>query len=119
MIKNALVITRHTALVEYLRAIELIDESATIIPHCDDPETIRGRTIVGPIPISLACVARSVIHIPLRLDPSDRGRELSLAEVRERAGEPTEYVVRTAQQVHDEELLTYPRHVLREGGFYC
>lgn len=92
--KNTIVITRHTALVAYLREIGLIDDTTPIIPHCSDPEQIRGKIVIGPIPLHLAAHAECIINIPLKLDQGDRGRELSLEEVRARAGKPERYMVR-------------------------
>lgn len=89
--KKKIMITRHGALVEYAREIGLIDEETEIIPHCADPEQIRGKTVIGPLPLHLAAEAEAIINIPLKLDPADRGRELSLEEVRQKADKPQKY----------------------------
>lgn len=88
-----LVITRHEAFVAWLRAQGIIDDDAEVIPHCDDPAVLRGRVVIGPCPLHLAAEAQSIVHIPLRLAPADRGRELSLDELSAAAGQPVEYQV--------------------------
>jgi putative CRISPR-associated protein (TIGR02620 family) len=87
-----IVVTRHPTLVDYLREQGLIGPDAEVISHAT-PEQIRGRHVVGVLPLSLACEAASVTEIPLALAPEDRGQELSLERVREIAGAPVTYVV--------------------------
>ncbi|NIU02079.1 MAG: hypothetical protein GWN01_14560 [Nitrosopumilaceae archaeon] len=88
-----IVITRHKALVEYLREIGLVDDETEIIQHCDNPEVIKGKTVIGPVPLHLAALARSIINIPLNIPKELRGQELTLEQVREFAGEPVEYCI--------------------------
>lgn len=90
----AIVITRHKALIEYLREIGLVDNRTQISTHCNDVEEIRGRTVIGPLPLHLAAEAASIVNIPLQIPQEMRGKELTLEQVREFAGEPQEYTVR-------------------------
>jgi hypothetical protein len=102
---KALIVTRHSALVTYLREIfpELID--ADVITHVTTDDQVEGRYVYGVLPLRLARLALTVTEVPLELPQSLRGTELSLEQVRQYAGAPVEYHVRTP-----EELL--------EGG-YC
>lgn len=91
---NTIVITRHAALVEYLLEIGLIDADTPILPHVSQPEEVAGKTVIGPCPLHLAVRARSVVHIPIHWESRDeRGLELTLEQVRERAGKPLEFKV--------------------------
>jgi len=49
---------------------------------------VRGRIVIGVLPLVLAAEAALVVEIPLVLHPEDRGRELSLMEMRERVTGP-------------------------------
>jgi len=51
---TAIVVTRHLALVEYLREQGLIDEDTDVVAHVTDPEQIRGLHVIGPVPLHLA-----------------------------------------------------------------
>lgn len=88
-----IVVTRHQGLVEYLREIGLIGPDAQVVAHAA-PEQIRGQHVIGVLPLHLAAECASVTEIPLDLAPSQRGRELSLDEVRACARPAVTYTVR-------------------------
>ena len=92
---RTVIVTRHPALVEYLRSIGLVPEDARIIEHAT-PEDVAGAHVIGVLPLRLAERAWLVTEVPLDIPPELRGRELTLAEVRQFAGEPVQYVVRKA-----------------------
>ena len=92
MIKEALVITRHPGLVEYLEKNELIDETSVVYSHAI-PELVAGKHVIGVLPLSLAALCESFTEIPLILPPEKRGKELSVDDVAEYAGEPATYKV--------------------------
>ena len=77
---EVVIVTRHKALVDLLAELGIHGE---VIPHAS-PEQIRGKVVVGVLPLNLAALAAEVITPVLDLRPEDRGRELTLAETRER-----------------------------------
>lgn len=87
---EAVVVTRHPALVEYLREIgvkiEKVIDRAT-------PEEVRGRHVYGVLPLHLAAEARLVTTVPLDVPAELRGQELTLEQVRQFAGAPRTYEV--------------------------
>ncbi len=91
--KKKVVITRHQALVAYLREIGLISPTDNVLSYAA-AEDVRGRDVIGVLPLRLAALAASITEVPLRVPPAARGRELSLDDVRRLAGEPVRYVVR-------------------------
>jgi len=103
MYSNAIVITRHAALIQYLREIGLIDDDTPVLPHIHSAEEVKGKTVIGPCPLHLAVHARSVVHIPIRWESRDeRGSELTIEQVRERADEPLEFRV-SAERIYLDE----------------
>lgn len=88
-----LVVTRHPALVEYLRERGLVDETTPVVSHVTDPSEIEGKVVAGVLPLHLAAACYAVVEIPLALAPEDRGRELSIERLREIAGEPRVFSV--------------------------
>lgn len=98
---KTLIVTRHAPLVALLRERhpEIIGDDPEVIAHVSDPEQIRGREVVGVLPLHLAAVARSVTEVPLALTPADRASmaagDLPIERLREIAGAPVRYVVRT------------------------
>ena len=102
--ENQVVVTRHPALLEYLREQGLCDSAAVVIEHAT-PDDICGRHVVGVLPLHLAAEAASVTEIKLDLPADARGRELSLEEVRQYAGEPSTYVVFKAARANDGDAI--------------
>ena len=91
---NKLVVTRHAGLIQYLLEIGLISKDDEIVAHAT-VENVRGKDIVGVLPLSLACYANTVTEVPLALPQELRGTDLPLEAVRSYAGKPVTYVVRT------------------------
>ena len=91
-IANALVVTRHTSLVEYLGVIGLIDDSATVLSHAT-ADDIRGRDVIGVLPHSLSCLTASFTEVPLRIPAEMRGVELTVDNITEYAESPVTYIV--------------------------
>lgn len=87
-----LVVTRHAALAEYLYALAPELRRATRLHHVT-PDDVRGAVVVGNVPLHIAAAALVIVEIPLRLTPEDRGRELTLEEIRARAGKARAYQV--------------------------
>lgn len=86
------IVTRHPALVEYLVKHGVVPEKTKVLTHVS-PEEIKGKHVYGVLPMHLAAVAQKITEIPLALRPEHRGKELSLEEMEEIAGEPQTYVV--------------------------
>ena len=90
--ENAIVITRHEALVALLRERGLIGDDVRVISHATS-EDVRGKHVIGVLPLSLAALAASVTEISLTLSPELRGKELDLETLRQVAGEAVTYQV--------------------------
>jgi hypothetical protein len=93
--KIDLIVTRHPALVDYLRELGMVTDTdgVEVIDHAT-PEAVKGRHVCGVLPHSLSCLTASFTEVPLRLTPELRGKELDLATLREIAEEPVTYVIR-------------------------
>ena len=87
------IITRHKALLVYLRGIGV---KAPAVPHAE-PKDVKGKNICGVVPLSLAAHAKSVTVVPLHLKAEMRGRELTYDEVRMTADNPQRYVVKRVE----------------------
>lgn len=87
-----LVVTRHDALVKYLMEKGYITPDTIIKKHVKG-EDVRDKHVIGNLPLSLAVLTKSITEVPLELDESQRGRELTLEEIRECACEPVTYNV--------------------------
>lgn len=79
-----LVITRHRALVELLRERGVLgdDEPFEVIEHAT-VDQIRGKHVIGVLPIDMAAQAASITLIPMALTPEDRGKDLSIERIRQ------------------------------------
>ena len=98
---KTIIVTRHPALVEYLREARIVEgkESIEVLSHVDNPELIRGKHVFGVLPLHLAAFAASITEVPLSIPAEMRGKELTLEEVRQFAGQPVEYVVNTFDRI--------------------
>lgn len=91
-----IIVTRHAALVAYLREIGLIGEDdydavlSDALPH----NVIGTHVITDAMPLHLAALALSVTEIALDVPAGWRGRELTLEEMRLCARGACRYVVR-------------------------
>lgn len=91
---RTVVVSRHTALIEYLREIGLIGaDDVRVISHAT-PDQVRGAHVIGVLPLHLAALALSVTEIALDVPPDCRGRELTLEELRRFSRGARRYVVR-------------------------
>ena len=103
---KTVVVTRHPALVELLRERGLVTGEEPVVSHAT-PDQVRGRHVIGVLPLALAAEAASVTEIPLSLAPEDRGKELPVERLREVAGESRTYIVRDASPVSTGDVETW------------
>lgn len=88
-----LVVTRHEELVVLLRERGIISgDDIEVIEHATASD-VRGRDVIGVLPLHLAALARSVTTVPMRIAAELRGRELTIEQVREFARAPETYRV--------------------------
>lgn len=76
-----IIITRHPALVTYLREIFPHLGTAEVLPHAS-PDDVRGNNVYGVLPLHLAAEAYTVTEICLDIPPELRGHELTLEQVK-------------------------------------
>lgn len=79
--KKTVVVTRHKALVEFLRNSGKINATDSVIEHATEAD-IDGKHVIGVLPLSLAAKALSVTEATLSLPIELRGKELSLEDVK-------------------------------------
>ena len=88
-----IVVTRYKGLVDYLLELKLIEEKTKVLAHAQ-PEDIKGKHVLGVLPLWLSCHAAKITEIQLRLPAEKRGKELSLEEVKFHALAPRTYTVK-------------------------
>lgn len=89
---DKIIVTRHKALVNFLVEIGLAGKDTPVIAHAS-PDEIKGKHVIGILPLDLAAFAERVTVVPMNLTPEMRGKELSLDQVRQVAGAPRTYKV--------------------------
>jgi hypothetical protein len=87
---TTVIVTRHAALVEVLA--EDYGYVGPVLAHATAAD-VRGKRVVGVLPLHLAAVAESVTEVTLNLPPELRGKELSVDEVRQHLKGLTTYRV--------------------------
>lgn len=78
---ETVVVTRHGALIDFLRDAGIIGSDARIIAHVN-PDDIQGKRVVGVLPLRLACLAAEIVEVDLNIPAELRGSELTLEQVR-------------------------------------
>ena len=89
---QVIVITRHPALVAYLVSLGTITRETPVVQHATEDD-VRGKHVIGVLPLRLAALCRSVTEVPLDIPVELRGQELSIEQVAQFAGEPVRYMV--------------------------
>lgn len=90
---ETVIITRHSALVDYIFEKGIAPKGTKVIPHANKADVL-ARRVIGVLPLYLAALADSVVNIPFNIPPELRGAELTLEQVREFAQPVEEYVTR-------------------------
>lgn len=76
-----IVVTRHKGLVQYLIEENIVDKNTKVISDAriDD---VRGKHVIGIIPLWLMAYADKVTVVKLRIPPDLRGKDLPSDDVR-------------------------------------
>lgn len=110
-----IVVTRHPALIEYLKEKDLLSEdfehtpTYRVLSHATAMD-VSGQHVIGVLPLHLAALATQVTEIPLDLTPEQRGKELTLEEVRAAARPAVTY------RVFTESAWKILQEMVRDGG---
>jgi len=89
-----LVVTRHPALLEYLKVNGYVVKDVEHLNHAT-VEDVEGKHVFGILPLWLACKCAKLTEVQLRLPPEKRGKELSLKDIEFHAiKQPKTYIIR-------------------------
>ncbi len=92
-----LVVTRHWALIEYLRKHKLIEEDTPHISFARNEQAVKGKHVFGVLPYWLAAAAEKITEVQIRVPPDKKGKELTLEDLERYALKPVTYVVRRVE----------------------
>ncbi len=98
-----LIVTRHPALVDYIREIGLATGEIEVIPRASTHD-VAGRIVYGVLPYAIAACAEALIYIPLFPPPHVKKGDYTLEEIRKWAGRPVEYKVTGRTLYADDEV---------------
>ena len=87
------IVTRHTALVHYLNEKGYTNPDTTVLSHVTDTDQIKDKNVVGVLPHSMSCLCKTFSEVPLNIPADKRGKELTLEDMYEMAGELVTYSV--------------------------
>ena len=79
---DVVVVTRHPALIQYLVESEIIDKETPVITGNADISDIKGRHVIGILPLKLAAYAASITEVSLDIPFDQRGKELTIDQIR-------------------------------------
>ena len=94
MKQETIIVTRHRGLVEYLIQ-QGVPADTPVIEHAT-PEAIRGKRVIGVLPMHLAVHAALVIEVPMDIPAELRGVELTAEQTAQYAGTARAYEVQRA-----------------------
>lgn len=102
VIANALVVTRHAALVEYLLQEGVIVEgNYTLVDHAT-PEVVKDKDVIGVLPHSLSCLTTSFTEVAMKIPAEMRGMELTLEDMNAYAGDISTYIINKKIEVAEQ-----------------
>lgn len=85
------IVSRHQGLVDWLRRKGIVGK---VIAHAT-PDDVRGKDVIGNLPLHLAAMAKSVTVVDMPALPADwRGQDLSPEQMDEAGATLRRYVVR-------------------------
>lgn len=94
---ETIIVTRHAALTQYLIDSGIAPPDARIVPHAG-AEEIRGKHVIGVLPLHLAALCERVTVVPLDIPADMRGVELTIEQVRAMARPAETYTVRASKK---------------------
>lgn len=94
---ETVIVTRHPALLDLLKERGMVDNNIKVRAHVT-PDDVRGKHVIGILPLALAALAERVTEIPLALTPELRGKELDLETLRRVAGPAVSYRVEVVNE---------------------
>ena len=86
---DTIIVTRHQGLVEWLKTRGITGD---VIPSAK-AEDVRGKRVVGALPLYLAAEADSVVAVEYFCPPELRGQDLSAAQLDELGAKLSEFKV--------------------------
>lgn len=85
------IVSRHQGLVDWLAQRGIVGK---VIVHAT-PDDVRGKDVIGNLPLHLAAMAKSVTVVDMPALPADwRGQDLSPDQMDQAGAKLTRYVVR-------------------------
>jgi len=92
-----IIVTRHPALIEYLKNNNYVNDDVEHISHANI-EDIEGAHVFGILPLWLASYCDRLTEVQLRLPPEKRGVELSIKDIEFYAVKPRTYTIREIKE---------------------
>jgi hypothetical protein len=96
MDKFDVIVTRHPALVKYLRLRGLVGKRTRVVQHASR-EDVEGMYVCGVLPMHLAVHTRELTTVELDVPAELRGKELTLEQLELYAKECATYTVMKAR----------------------
>ena len=93
--EKVLIVTRHPALVEFLRENGIEGE---LLSHATE-EAVAGRRVYGVLPMRLAALCETFTEVSMVVPQELRGKELTLEQVKELQPELVTYKVERVSPV--------------------
>ena len=98
---ETIVISRHIGLVQWLVLHGHVSPDVTVVAHAT-PDLMRGRKVIGVIPMHLACHAKEVWSVDLPNLPLElRGKELTPEQMDQCGANLVGYKVMTIETWND------------------
>ena len=77
---DQIVVTRHTALVEWLKLHKFVSDNVQVIAYAK-PEDLKNKHVFGKLPYRMACHAAQYTEVVIRTPEEKKGKELTLKEL--------------------------------------
>lgn len=115
---DVIIVSRHQGAVEWVRATAPQFGTAPVITGNATESDVKGKVVVGNVPLHLACLAREVVAIEFTGAPP-RGAEYGVAEMEAAGARLARYVVRHVPEGQPAPELFLTVEEARQGGYCC
>jgi hypothetical protein len=88
---KSIVVTRHMALLQYLKEEGLISGNEQVFTHVTEND-VKDKHVFGVLPLRLAALTFGVTEVALDIPEELRGKELTIEQVRQYALPARTYV---------------------------
>jgi len=98
---ETIIVTRHQGLIDWLERQGYNVDDWQAVRHVSTPDQVRGKHVIGVLPLHLAAEALTISAPEYDIRPEDRGRDLTAEELEDRGCRLVRYTVYRTHELQE------------------